>query len=51
MDEQLLSFVKDNLITLSLVLGVLKIIAVETPCATDDKIIELLTGWLKRGGK
>lgn len=45
MDELLLEFIKDNLVTGSLVLAILKIIAVETPCATDDKIIELLTGF------
>ncbi len=48
MDEMLLSFIKDNLITLGLILSVLKIIAIETPCAADDKIIELLTGFLNR---
>lgn len=48
MDAVLLEFVKENIITIGLVLSVLKIIAIETPCAADDKIIELLTGFIKK---
>lgn len=51
MDAILLEFIKENLITISLVLSVLKIIAIETPCAADDKIIELLTGFIGKGKK
>lgn len=48
MDTQLLYFVQDNIITISLVLGVLKVIAIETPWAGDDKIVEIITGLLRK---
>lgn len=48
MDELLLEFVKNNFVTIGLTLSILKILAVETPWAADDKIIEILTGFLKR---
>ena len=48
MDQILLEFIKGNLVTIGLVLSVLKVIAVETPCAVDNKIIELLTNFTKR---
>ena len=48
MDAWLLEFIKENMITMSLVLAALKVVAVETPWASDDKIIEIFTGFLKR---
>ena len=48
MDAWLLCFIKDNLVTLGLVLSVFKIIAHETPWAADDKIIKIFTGFLGR---
>ena len=47
MDIWLLEFMKENMITGALVLSVLKVIAIETPWAGDNKIIELLTGFWK----
>lgn len=49
MDTWLLEFTKENMITISLILSILKLIAIETPWATDDKIIKILTGFLGRG--
>jgi len=46
MDDILLAFIKDNMITIGIVLALLKVIAVETPWAADDKIIEILTGFI-----
>ena len=46
MDAWLLDFVKENMITLSLVLGILKIFAVETDSVAGNKIIELLSGFI-----
>ena len=51
MDAWLLEFVKENMITLSLILGALKIIAIETPWAADDKIIAIFTGFLNKDKK
>lgn len=48
MDELLLAFVKDNFVTITLALGVLKAIALETPWAIDDKIIQIFTEFSKR---
>ena len=48
MDDLLLSFAKDNMITITLILSILKVVAVETPWATDDKIIKILTGFFGR---
>ncbi len=48
MDDLLLAFVKENLITISLVIAVLKVIAVETPWAVDDKIVAIFTNFLNR---
>jgi len=39
MDAILLEFVKENLVTIGLVLAILKEIAKATPWAVDDKII------------
>jgi len=50
-DVILIAFIKNNFITILLVLSVLKVIAGATPWATDDKIIELLIGWMKRKTK
>jgi len=44
MDALLLDFAKDNMITISLVMGILKILAKESKWAGDDKILQLLTG-------
>jgi len=46
MDAWLLEFVKENMITGALILSILKVIAIETPWAADNKIIEILTGFL-----
>ena len=51
MDAWLIDFLKENFITISLVLSILKVAAMETPGATDDKIIELFTGWMKTNVK
>lgn len=52
MDAVILEFIQGNFITISLILAVLKMVAKETPWATDDKIIEILTGLMKlRGNK
>lgn len=51
MDAMILDFVSKNPITILLILGVLKIIAHETPWATDDKIIKLITGLFNSKGK
>jgi len=48
MDDMLLNFVKENLITIGLVMAVLKVIAIETSWAVDDKIIKIFTGYLNR---
>ena len=48
MDEIILSFISGNYLTITLGLGLLKLIAIETPWAGDDKIIEILTGMLNR---
>ena len=48
MDAWLLEFLKENMITMSLVLAMLKVIAIETPWATDDKIIAMFTGFLNK---
>ena len=48
MDEILLAFVKDNMVTIGLILAVLKIIAQETPWAVDDKILAIFTGFFGR---
>jgi hypothetical protein len=48
MDSWLLDFIKENVITMSIILAILKVIAIETPWAADDKIIEILTGIFKK---
>ena len=48
MDELLLAFVKENLITITLVLGILRVAANETPWAIDNKIIQIFTKFLDR---
>lgn len=48
MDEILLAFVKDNLVTISLALAVLKAIAEETPWAIDNKILQIFTEFFNR---
>ena len=48
MDIWLLEFMKENMITGALVLSVLKVVAMETPWAADDKIIEIFTGFWKK---
>jgi hypothetical protein len=47
MDVIILEFIQENFITISIILAVLKMIAKETPWATDDKIIEIFTGLIK----
>jgi len=48
MDDLLLVFIKDNIVTLGLVLAVLKTAAKATPWAVDDEILQILTGFLGR---
>ena len=48
LDTYLLEFVRTNLVSLGLVLAVLKVIAINTPWAGDDKIIEIFTNFLNR---
>ena len=48
MDILLVEFIKENLITISLILAALKVVAKETPWATDDRILEIFTGFLNR---
>jgi hypothetical protein len=47
-DEIILNFIKDNLVTIGITLAVLKEIARETPWAADDKIFQILTGLVSR---
>ena len=47
-DSILLEFVRTNIVTISIIVAILKVIAVETPWAIDDKIIEVFTNFLKR---
>ena len=51
MDAWLLEFVKENLITIGLVLAILREIAAVTPWAVDNKIIQILTGFMERPKK
>ena len=51
MDVWLLNFAKENMLTIGLALSVLKVIAIETPWAADDKIIAIFTGYFKKGEK
>jgi len=51
MDAWLIEFVQNNFITLGLVIAVLKVIALETPWAVDDKIIQIFTEFFNRGVK
>lgn len=48
MDEILLEFVKNNLVTIGLVLAILKAIALETPWAVDDKILQIFSEFIGR---
>ena len=43
MDEWLLNFIKENVMTISIVVAILKVIAQETPWAVDDKILQIFT--------
>jgi len=47
-DAYLLEFVRTNIVTLTLVVAVLKVIAMHTPWAIDDKIIEVFINFFKR---
>lgn len=48
MDDLLLTFVRDNMVSISLGLGILKVLAKATPWAVDDEIVQLFIGWMKR---
>jgi len=48
MDALLLEFIKENIVTLGLVMVVLKEIAKATPWAVDDKVVQILTGFLEK---
>jgi len=45
MDAILLDFVRDNLVSIALILAVLKVIAIETKNVADDKIIQIFTNF------
>lgn len=47
-DVVVLEFVRANLVTLGLLLLVLKAVAVKTPWAIDDEIIQIFTNFLNR---
>jgi len=47
-DAILLDFVRTNIVTISLFLAVLKVIAIYTPWAVDDKIIEIFFNFFDR---
>jgi len=47
-DSILLDFVRTNIVTISIIVAIFKVIAIETPWAIDDKIIEIFTNFLKR---
>ena len=51
LDQWLMEFIKNNWMTLSGILGVLKILAIEAKWATGNKIIEFVTGFLPKKGK
>ena len=51
MDAFLVPFIADNTFSIMLVLGILKIVAKATPWASDDEILELLTGYFSREQK
>ena len=44
LDAYIVEFITNNYLTIGVVLGILKVIAVETSWAADDKIIQILTG-------
>ena len=48
MDTVLIEFLKENMITIGLILGVLKVLAHATPWAVDDEILQIITGFLTR---
>lgn len=48
MDELLIAFMKDNLVTLGLALALLKAIAKATPWAIDDEILQIFTRFMER---
>ena len=48
MDAWLLDFMKENMVTGALILSLLKAVANATPWAVDDKIVQILTGFLNR---
>ncbi len=47
LDVMLIEFIKNNMITISMVLAILKVLATETKITADDKIINLLLNTLK----
>lgn len=53
-DPYVIGFVKNNLVTMGLLLGLLKGLALLTPSTTDDKIVTLFTNLFtslyKKGG-
>ena len=53
LDAYVTAFISQNWITISMALGLLKIIAKMTPCSHDDSIAELLTGvfGMVKGGR
>jgi len=46
-DVWLIEFIKNNMVSLGLVLAILKILATETKITADDKIINLLLNFVK----
>ena len=47
LDALVIEFIKNNLLTISLILAILKILATETKITADDKIINLLLNFVK----
>ena len=47
-DAYLLEFVRTNIVSIGIVLGILKVIAIQTPWAVDDEIIQIFTNFLSR---
>ena len=47
-DTYITEFITNNYITITLILGILKSIAIETSWAGDDKIVQIITGMFNK---
>jgi len=47
-DSIIIKFIRTNIVTISIIVAILKVIAIETSWAIDDKIITIFTNFLKR---